>query len=69
MDEQPELLTVAETARRLRVTEETVRRMLRDSRLRGVRLGGTKSGWRVVAESVSQFIRQGGVAPKMAEAA
>ena len=64
MDEQPELLTVPETARRLRVTEETVRRMLRDGRIRGVRLGGTKSGWRVVAASVDQFIRQGGPAPK-----
>ena len=69
MEDQPELLTVSETARRLRVTEETVRRMLRDKRLQGVRLGGTKSGWRVVAASVTQFIRQGGALPKMAEAA
>jgi excisionase family DNA binding protein len=64
VDEQPELLTVPETAQRLRVTPETVRRMLRDGRLRGVRLGGTKSGWRVVAASVTQFIRQGGAVPK-----
>src|SRR3954447_11780216 len=40
--ENDRLFTVPEVAERLRVKHETVRRWLREGRLRGIRLGGTK---------------------------
>jgi len=52
----PGLLTVDEVAARLRTSPEMVRRMLRDGRLAGFRLGGTKAGWRITAESVALFV-------------
>ena len=55
MDEE-RLLTVGEVADRLRLSEETVRRFLRSGKLRGVRLGSTKMGWRVYASSVKRLI-------------
>jgi excisionase family DNA binding protein len=50
------LLTVGEAARRLRVSEETIRRMLRSGRLHGVRLGGTRLGWRVRVAEVEALL-------------
>ena len=50
------LLTVAEVAERLQVSEYTVREWLRTGRLRGHRLGGTKLGWRVRPSDLAQFI-------------
>jgi excisionase family DNA binding protein len=50
------LFTVGEAARRLRVSEETIRRMLRDGRLQGKRFGGTRMGWRVPAAEIEAFI-------------
>ena len=41
------LLTVEEVAARLRVHPETIRRWLRAGQMRGVRVGGRRSGWRV----------------------
>jgi excisionase family DNA binding protein len=55
MDEQ--LFTVGEIAAHLRVNEFTVRRWLREGRLRGFRLGGP-SGWRIRASDFERFIRQ-----------
>ena len=46
MNEQ-RLLTVREVAERLRSSPETVRRWLRQGKLRGFRPGGTKLGYRV----------------------
>lgn len=40
----PEYLTVEETARRLKVDEETVRRWLREGTLRGLKFGRV---WRI----------------------
>jgi excisionase family DNA binding protein len=51
------LLTVPEVAQRLRVHPESVRRWLRQGRLRGGRLGGTKLGYRVPEREVERFIR------------
>lgn len=42
-----EYYTVSEVADLKNVNPETVRRWLRDGKLRGQRLGGTKSGWRI----------------------
>lgn len=41
------LLTVKEVAERLRVNPETVRRWLRQGRLRGVLMGGDRGGYRI----------------------
>ena len=50
------LLTVADVARRVRVSEETVRRWLRAGQLRGLRLGGTKLGYRIRAADLDRFL-------------
>ena len=50
------LLTVAQVADRLQVSEYTVREWLRTGRLRGHRLGGDKLGWRVRPSDLTQFI-------------
>lgn len=49
------LLTVAEVAERLSVTEETIRRWLRDGRLDGVRLS-RRAGWRIRASAVAALL-------------
>jgi excisionase family DNA binding protein len=41
------MLTVDQVAERLQLGPETIRRWLRAGKLRGVRLGGTKAGYRV----------------------
>jgi excisionase family DNA binding protein len=48
-------LTVPEVAAQLSVTEETVRRWLRDGRLEGVLLS-RKAGWRIRPESVEKML-------------
>jgi len=50
------LLTVPEVADRLRLSIFTVRELLKEGRLHGFRLGGTKSGWRVREEDLQAFI-------------
>ena len=51
------LLTVPEVAERLRLSQETIRRMLRDRRLPGFRPGGDSAGWRVSEADLAAFIR------------
>ena len=51
-DAQAELITVAETARRLSRSTEQVRRYLRESRLTGKRIGGQ---WFIEASAVAEF--------------
>jgi excisionase family DNA binding protein len=53
-----EMLTVDAVARRLSVRPEAVRSWLRERRLRGVRLGGTKLGWRVSPAEVERFVNE-----------
>jgi excisionase family DNA binding protein len=50
-------LTVSDVAERLRMRPEGVRRMLRDGRIRGVRLGGTRLGWRIPESEVERLLR------------
>ena len=52
-------LTVAQVAERLATRPETVRRWLRDGRLRGVRLGGRKTGWRIPESEVRRLLSGG----------
>jgi excisionase family DNA binding protein len=56
MNEQ-RLLTVREVAERLRSSPETVRRWLRQGKLRGFRPGGTKLGYRVPESELQRFIQ------------
>ncbi len=48
-------LTVADVARRLQVHPETVRRWLREGRLKGKNVGG-KGGYRITEREVNAFI-------------
>lgn len=57
MSEQ-RLLTVREVAQRLRSSPETVRRWLRQGKLRGFRPGGTKLGYRVPEDELQRFINE-----------
>jgi len=50
-----EFLTVPDVARRLQVSEETIRRWLRDGKLEGVMLG-RRAGWRIRPESVERML-------------
>lgn len=59
MNEQ-RLLTVREVAERLRSSPETVRRWLRQGKLRGFRPGGTKLGYRVPESELQRFLRTAG---------
>lgn len=51
------MYTVSEVAERLRLHQQTIREWLRTGKLRGVRLGGTKAGWRVPAEEIERLER------------
>jgi len=53
---QDGLLTVPEVAGQLRIAPKTVRRWLREGKLRGVRLGGNKIGWRVSSSEVARLV-------------
>ena len=52
------LLTVKEVAAQLRVHENTVLSWLKRGQLRGSRLGGTKSGWRIRASEIDRFLQE-----------
>jgi excisionase family DNA binding protein len=57
MSEQ-RLLTVREVAERIRSSPETVRRWLRQGKLHGFRLGGTKLGYRVPEGELERFLAE-----------
>ncbi len=57
--EGEQMYTVAEVAERLRLHQQTIREWLRDERIKGVRLGGTKAGWRIPASEVERVLRGG----------
>jgi len=50
------LLTVHEIAPRVRVAPKTIRRWLRENKLTGTRLGGTRAGWRVNESELMRFL-------------
>ncbi|HLH23289.1 MAG TPA: helix-turn-helix domain-containing protein [Chloroflexota bacterium] len=50
------LMTVPEVAAYCRVNVETVRRWLRDGKLRGVRFGA-RAGYRVTAAELERFLK------------
>jgi excisionase family DNA binding protein len=53
------LLTVREVAEQLRSSPETVRRWLRQGKLRGFRPGGTKLGYRIPQSELQRLLRVG----------
>ena len=57
-DEQ--FLTVKEVAERLRVNPYTVRRWLREGKLRGKLMGGDRGGYRIAASELARFMANGG---------
>jgi excisionase family DNA binding protein len=57
MPETERLLTVKEVAERVGVTIATVRRWIKDGRLRGNMPGGQKAGYRIPASDVERVLR------------
>jgi len=57
--EESRMMKVNEVAARLRVDPETVRNWLRSGRLRGVRMGGRRAGWRIPVAEVERLERGG----------
>jgi excisionase family DNA binding protein len=53
------LMTVAQVADRLQVHRESVRRWIRQGRLRGSLVGGDRSGYRIDAREVRRFVAEG----------
>jgi len=51
-----EFLTVTEVAGKLRISPYTVRRWLRDGKLKGKMMGGDRGGYRVSASEVNRFM-------------
>jgi excisionase family DNA binding protein len=51
------MYTVPEVAEQLRLHQQTIREWLRIGKLHGIRLGGTKAGWRIPASEVERLLR------------
>jgi excisionase family DNA binding protein len=51
------LLTVTEAAERLRANPETIRRMLREGRLKGSQPLGRRGGWRIPSSEIERLVR------------
>ena len=56
---EEQVLTVAEVAKRLRIHPVTLRGWLKAGKVRGVRLGGSRAGWRIPASEVARVLAQG----------
>lgn len=50
-------LTVEEAAERLKLSHETIRRMLRDGRLKGGQPFSKRAGWRIPASEIERIER------------
>jgi len=58
--EDERLMKVKQVAERFGVRLETVRRWLKEGRLRGTMPGGTKVGYRIPESEVERLLREGG---------
>lgn len=65
--EDERMYRVADVAERLDVHQQTVREWLRLGVLDGVRLGGTKAGWRIPSSAVDAFLERRRTPPPAAE--
>lgn len=52
-----EVLTVKQVSERLGVRQETIRRWINEGRLKGTMIGGTKTGYRIMASEVERLVR------------
>lgn len=50
-------VTVEEVAKRLALNPETIRRWLRDGKIKGVRIGVRRAGWRIPMSEVERVLR------------
>ncbi len=66
MSVQDRLLRVEEVAERMQASRHTVRRWLRQGKLRGILPGGNRLGYRIPASELDRFIRSGGKPPEQA---
>jgi excisionase family DNA binding protein len=62
------LLKVDEAAERLRVSSETIRRMLRDGRLQGVKPVSDRAGWLIPESELERRLRPGGASESVEKA-
>lgn len=53
------LLTVLEIAERLRLNPQTVRRWLKDGKLKGIWMGSDKAGWRMSESALREYMEHG----------
>ena len=53
-------MTVEQAAEKLQMHPDTIRRMLRDKQLPGIKLG--KRQWRVSAKALHEYVEKGGKA-------
>lgn len=56
-DQAGDLLTVMQVAKRLKMNPETIRRLLREGHLKGIRFG-YRAGWRVQEEDLQAYIEE-----------
>ena len=54
--EEERLLTTEAFAKRLGIHPDTVRRWLRAGKVHGVRLGGTRLGWRIPESEIKKLM-------------
>jgi excisionase family DNA binding protein len=55
--EDERLLKVSEVAERLRVRRETVLRWIKERKIRGVLVGGRRSGYRIPESELARLLR------------
>jgi excisionase family DNA binding protein len=53
------ILTVEEAAERLRLSAWTVRDWLRRGKLKGIKMGNTRAGYRIRESEIERFLREG----------
>jgi excisionase family DNA binding protein len=57
MESDQNILTVREAAARLKLNPETIRRWIRDGRIRAVSLGSDRAGFRIPESEVTRLLR------------
>jgi excisionase family DNA binding protein len=52
--------TVAQMSAQLQVSEHTIRNWLTRGKLRGVKLGANRAGWRIRERDIDEFLKEQG---------
>lgn len=58
------MLSIEEVAERLRVSESTIRNLVREKKLRAYRIGGKRGRLRFTAEDVDRYIERTATMPR-----